>query len=809
MSPEIEAHIASEYEALTSQFAHWEVIKDLIDNLIDIILNYRQSGHPGGSRSKVHALLTTLLSGTMRWDIRHPEKRFGDRFVLVGGHTVPLIYCTLAILNEALRIKHAQTGDEHYLVPSAAERALCWEDLLAFRRHGGLSGHAEMGGKTLFLKFNTGPSGHGAPAAAGIALALKRAGAEGVKVFAFDGETGLTPGGVYETMNSAWGLALDNLYFVVDWNDFGIDEHPVSRSVYGTPQDWFASHGWRVFGTEHGSEWGPVAHALLEMAHSPNPERAPSVTWVKTRKGRGYLKYDNASHGAPHPMNSELFWETKREFVEKYDAAFTNFGGPAPSGPDAVQAEFRANLQAVIEVLHRNQALVDYLADRLVALGDSVPEEIPSFRLGSTDHRPSTTDHGAATVVYGPSSMVNPFADPRLYDFRNYPDDLYVAPGTSVANRAALGKWGAWANAFGAREYGRPLFLACSADLAESTNISGFGKAYGDFPGYGWYERYGGPEGVMLPQEITEFANAGILAGMATVNFAPDPEAEFLGFWGACSTYGAFSYLKYGMLRLLSQIAQDCQWKVGKVLFVAGHSGPETADDSRTHFGIFEPAVMQLFPAGHVLNLHPWEYNEVPVLLGAALREDVPIVVLHLTRPPVTVPDRAALRMASHFAAAYGAYIVRDSAPRRPRGGVLIVQGTSAMDNLIKILPELDARDLNVKIVYAASAELFARQPEGYRSAVLSPGDRVDSTVITTQSLASMREWTFNAEVARYAMSSDWDSRWRTGGTVQEVLAEAHLTPDWLLAGIERFVRERDARLGRLQADVTAAMRAA
>ena len=132
----------------------------------------------------------------MRWDIRHPEKRFGDRFVLVGGHTIPLIYCTLAVLNEALRIKYAQTGDSRYLVPGGAERALLWEDLLGFRRRGGLSGHAEMEGKTLFLKFNTGPSGHGGPAAAGEALALKRAGAAGVKVFAFEGEGGLTPGGV-------------------------------------------------------------------------------------------------------------------------------------------------------------------------------------------------------------------------------------------------------------------------------------------------------------------------------------------------------------------------------------------------------------------------------------------------------------------------------------------------------------------------------------------------------------------------------------------------------------------------------------
>ena len=98
----------------TPHFAHWEKIEDLIDNPLDVMLNYRQSGHPGGSRSKVHILVTTMLSGAMRWDIRHPEKRFGDRFVLGAGHTIPLIYCTLAVFNEALRMKHAQTGDSRY-----------------------------------------------------------------------------------------------------------------------------------------------------------------------------------------------------------------------------------------------------------------------------------------------------------------------------------------------------------------------------------------------------------------------------------------------------------------------------------------------------------------------------------------------------------------------------------------------------------------------------------------------------------------------------------------------------------------------
>ncbi len=164
---------------LESHFAFWDKTRDIIDQLIDLLMNYRQSGHPGGSRSKVPAFVATTLGGVMRWDVRHPEKPFADRFVLGGGHAIPLVYSALAVFNEALRCKWEQTGDRRYLVADAATRALYWDDLLGFRRHGGLPGHAEMSGKSLFLKFNTGPSGHGAPAAAGQALALKLAGAGG------------------------------------------------------------------------------------------------------------------------------------------------------------------------------------------------------------------------------------------------------------------------------------------------------------------------------------------------------------------------------------------------------------------------------------------------------------------------------------------------------------------------------------------------------------------------------------------------------------------------------------------------------
>jgi transketolase len=766
------------FQRAENQFPHWEKSKDITDQFIDLMLNYRQSGHPGGSRSKVHAFTALLLSGAMRWDIRRPDKPFNDRLVLIAGHTIPLVYATLATLNEALRLRYAETRDERYLVKNGAKWQLTWEDLLLLRRRGGLPGHAEFEGKTLLLKFNTGPSGHGFPAAVGMAMALRRAGADGVRVFAIEGEGGATTGATHESMNSAYGLGLDNLTLLLDWNDYGLDPRSASSVVHGTPTDWFSGHGWRVYGTETGSEWAPVADALLAAVSESDKRLRPAVVWFKTRKGRGYGKFDAASHGTPHAMNSEAFWATKKEFQDKYGVRFEGFGEAAPKEPAALKEQAAANFRLVASVMKSDPALYRAIADRLVEIGESVPSEPKGMKIVRSR---------------------NPWKDPRWTDFRNYPASMWVKPKDKAPNRASLATWGSWINSVAKQEYGRPLFLAMSADLAESTNVAGFAKNFGDLSNFGNYERSSAPDGVLLPQEITEFANAGISAGIASVNFSDEPEREWDGFGAACSTYGSFSYLKYGLMRLYSQLAQDCDFKVGPVIWIAGHSGPETAEDSRTHFGVFAPSVTQLFPEGHVADLHPWEANEVPVLLAAALGAGFPIIALHLTRPAVEIPDREALGMASHFEAARGAYIVRDYRPGQPKSGCVIVQGTTSTANVVKILPELDRLGLNVKIVAAVSPQLFAKQTEPYRLATLSDADRMDSMAITNRSRESIRRWMSCDVSLDYTLSSDWDDRWRTGGSVEEVVEEAHLDTGHILEGIERFVKERERRLDRIE----------
>ena len=71
--------------------------------------------------------------------------------------------------------------------------------------------------------------------------------------------------------------------------------------------------------------------------------------------------------------------------------------------------------------------------------------------------------------------------------------------------------------------------------------------------------------------------------------------------------------------------------------------------------------------------------------------------------------------------------------------------------------------------------------------------------VVTNGAFKLMRDWTDDPLVEAYSLSSDWDDRWRTGGSLDEVIEEAHLDGGHIFEAIERFVRERPARLRSLR----------
>jgi transketolase len=117
--------------------------------------------------------------------------------------------------------------------------------------------------------------------------------------------------------------------------------------------------------------------------------------------------------------------------------------------------------------------------------------------------------------------------------------------------------------------------------------------------------------------------------------------------------------------------------------------------------------------------------------------------------------------------------------------------------NLVSTLPKLEEAGINVKVIAAISEELFDRQPESYRKGVLPPEAYYDLMVIST---GTRRVWPLRDVgplTDEYSLTSDWDNQWLTGGLEAEVIAEAHLDPKSIFAGIQRFAGDREKRISR------------
>ncbi|MGE3175944.1 MAG: transketolase, partial [Vicinamibacterales bacterium] len=179
------------------------------------------------------------------------------------------------------------------------------------------------------------------------------------------------------------------------------------------------------------------------------------------------------------------------------------------------------------------------------------------------------------------------------------------------------------------------------------------------------------------------------------------------------------------------------------------------------------------------------------------------IIAIEVARPDLPVADRRGFADQDVRAAAKGLYVIRDFAPG-PRHGYVVVQGAYATFNTVKILPTLAQAGVNVKVVSAVSEELFDRQPETYRQSVLPIGASQDLMFVTggTRRVWPLRD--VGPQADRYSLTADWDNQWLTGGLEADVIAEAHLDPDSIFAGIKRFADERPARLAAQRAALEA-----
>ncbi|MEO8099125.1 MAG: hypothetical protein ABI811_15585 [Acidobacteriota bacterium] len=786
--------------------------------------NYAQTGHYGGPLAYTPYNVAVHLAGPefggLRYDYRRPKHPYCDKFMLAGGHCIPTCYALWIIMGEAMEGKFKATGDRRYFVDP--ELAMLSIDALGFRRGAGalatllqdngladdplfaqakargiraLSGHAESIDVTNDV--NGGPSGVGLALAAGKAAFWDVMGApiDGPKVIAFEGEFALCEGHAQELKTQA--LALKNgkrLRLMVSDNNAGIDDSLIGGVIdakyegYNLVEQW-TSYGWNVFTVADGNDYSQVVAALKTMEDWDPTDRRPMVMIGRTIKGWWPTPLEKPIIGYPsHPygfkINAEHFQALADTFEQRFGVKFSAIRDGAPKDTRDRLIQFKTNMDVAMSVLDKT-GLGDWLANRLVEIGDQVKDDFPLRAQTKTD----------------------PFLDERLR-VKNLPEEpqklkvknpvsgqekevsvtLFRKPGEVAGTRRGISEILKWMNYVTDNR-----FLTIAADLSESINLE-----HGGF--WGHYDPETNPAATRLKAAIQEAGNVSTAIGLVGQNASVDP-AKFAGVWAISGTYGAFTPLMYLPARVWSQQNQDSVFRMGVLHILAGHSGPETAADARTHFGIFSPQVWKLFPRGQTIHLSFWDYNDVaPGYFAAAeiaaREQKVGIISIEVARPDFPVADRSKFADTDLRAAAKGFYVIRDFAPGA-RHGYVVTQGSSSTVNLLSILPKLATAGINIKVIAAISEELFDRQPEAYRHSVLPPEAYYDLMIVST---GTRRMWPLKDVgplTDEYSMTSDWDHQWLTGGLEPDVIAEAHLDANSIQGKIERFAHDREQRISR------------
>jgi transketolase len=793
--------------------------------------NYAQTGHFGGPLAytpfNVAAHLAGPELGGLRYDYRRPKHPFGDKFMMAAGHSVPTCYALWMILGQALARREQNTGDPRYHVdPHVAMLPI---DALGFRRGAGaletlladngladhplfaqarlrgikaLSGHAES--IDLTNDVNGGPSGVGVATAAGKAAFWDMMGAaiDGPKIIALEGEFAMTEGHAQELKTQALALAVGKrLRVILSDNNAGIDDVLLGGVIpaalaggYRLADQW-RSYGWNVLEVADGNDFGQVVDVLARMEDSDPADRRPMIVIARTTKGwwptavKGMLGdvkqvVSYPSHPYGQKMNAPYFIALAESFEKKYGITFDGIRDGVPAGERDRLVQFKTNIDKVMSVLDQN-GLGDWIADRLVAIGDSVVDTQP---LAIDNRADPFLDDRLAVANLPRETMKVTAINPRGGAAREVSISLFRKAGEAAGARRAISEIIKWMNHVTGNR-----FITLAADLSESINVE-----HGSL--WGHYDPLANPSGTRVKAAIQEAGNVATAIGMVSQSASIDP-AKFAGLWALSGTYGAFTPLMYTPARVWSQQNQDSRFRMGVLHILAGHSGPETAADGRTHFGIFATQVWKLFPRGQTISLNFWDYNDVaPGYFAAATiaaRDPrVGIIIIEVARPDNPVADRSRFADPDPNAAARGFYLIRDFG-RGARHGTVIVQGASSTVNLVKILPRLEEAGINVRIVSAVSEELFERQPQAYRDTVLPPDALLDAMVVST---GTHRVWparNLGPLTDEYSLTSDWDNQWLTGGLEKDVIAEAHLDSDSIFAAIQRFAAERADRMAR------------
>jgi len=151
------------------------------------------------------------------------------------------------------------------------------------------------------------------------------------------------------------------------------------------------------------------------------------------------------------------------------------------------------------------------------------------------------------------------------------------------------------------------------------------------------------------------------------------------------------------------------------VILIFTHDSIGVGEDGPTHQPIEQLTSLRAVPG--LITLRPADANEVVECWRFTMKERHQPVALILTRQPLPTLDRSKYAAASGVEK--GAYVLADAADGKP--DVLLLATGSEVSLCVQAYEQLTAEGVKARVVSMPSWDLFEKQPQEYRDAVLPP----------------------------------------------------------------------------------------
>lgn len=715
------------------------------------------SGHPGGSISSGR-IVASLLYSTMKYDISHPDRHDADIISYSAGHKALGLYAHWALRNEIMRI-----ADPEFL-PKDIKQQLRLEDLLGFRRNPitntplfkkynvkALDGHPTPA--TPFVKLSTGASGVGLASSIGLAFAAADMyGIDSPKVHIIEGEGGLTPGRVSETLATAGTASLNNVILHIDWNQASIDSNNVCRDndkpgdyVQWNPAELTYLNDWNTIVVEDGLDFKQILAAQEKALAMTNHQ--PTAIVYKTVKGWHYGIEGSKSHGGGHALCSPGYHEAISPllFLAGKDFDFCKDRALCNGGRDVALVEkcYWDSLMIVRQYLESNAAFTSGLADMVIAARQRL----------MILNRELKIDRADLNKIYAES----------LAHAETTPAELLLKPGTSATLRGQLGNVLCHYN-----KISNGAIFTAAADLLGSTSVNTIGKDFAE----GYYNAETNPGSRTLSVGgICEDAMSGVMAGISS----------FGDHIGVCSSYGAFIIALGHISARLHAIGNQARQAIkpgpyNPFIIISAHTGIKTGEDGPTHA---DPQPLQLiqenFPKGTSITLTPWEPQEIWPLVTAALNKRPAVIYPFVTRPSEHIIDREVLGLTPASESIKGLYLLHKALKKNP-DCILVLQGSEVAYAFVEeTLPMLIKNDIDIAAYYISSAELFDALPLDEQEAIFPEKFAMKAMGITGFTLPTLYRWIRSSSGRNHSLYPFKHGHFLGSGKAESVVAEAGL----------------------------------